>query len=63
MWKGLISQRCSKEKWSLIVLGMFKQRVNDHQLGNIMEEIQALDGMLDKMLLKMPYNHADTVLT
>lgn len=31
---------------------MFKPRVSDYQLGDIREEIQVLDGMLDKT----PYN-------
>lgn len=35
---------------------MFKQRVSDHELGDIMEEIQVLDGILDKMPLKTSYN-------
>ena len=40
----------------LTVLEMLQQRVSDNQLGDFMEEIQALDGMLDKMPLKTPYN-------
>lgn len=45
-------QRWSEEKWPLTVLEMFKQRVSDHKLGDIIGETQALNEMLNKMLLE-----------
>lgn len=57
-----VNQRCSKEKWPLTALEMFKNRVGDHR-GDIMKEIQALDEMLYKTLLKTSYNHAHMILS